>query len=90
MASQSEPGLSVRARMYAGTLSSRTSTNLSRSCWKVPDGGIVVAGTRDSFEMITLMNLAVDFESTALENAAGELINGSGHLCAIRTPQTHQ
>ena len=76
--------------MYAGILSSRTSTNLSRSCWKVPDGGIVVAGTRDSFEMTTLMNLTVDFESTALENVAGRFINNSDCLRAIRTLQTHR
>ena len=40
----------------------------------------MVAGTRDSFEMTTLMNLAVDFESTALENAAGGLVNDYGCL----------
>ena len=57
--------------MYAGALSPRTSTNLSRSCVKVPDGGIIEAGTRVSFEMRTLMNLTVDFEFTAFENAAG-------------------
>ena len=76
--------------MYAGILSSRTPDNLSRSCWKVPDGGIVVAGTRDSFEMITLMNLTVDFESTALENAAGGLVNNYSCLYAILTVQTHR
>ena len=63
--------------MYAGTSSSRTSTNLSRSCWNAPDGGIVVAGTRDSPEIVTLINLTVDFDSTAPENAAAELVNDS-------------
>ena len=50
----------------------------------------MVAGTRDSFEMTTLMNLTVDFESTAFENAAGGLVNNPGHLHAIRTVQTHR
>jgi len=76
--------------MYAGILSSRTSTNLSRSCWKVPDGGIVVVGTRDSFEMATLMNLTVDFESTAFENAAGGFVNNPGYTHAIWPVQTHR
>ena len=35
----------------------------------------MVAGTRDSFEMTILMNLTVDFESTAPENAAGWFVN---------------
>ena len=43
----------------------------------------MTAETRDSFEMITLMNLTVDFESTALENAAGELVNDSDCLSAV-------
>ena len=50
---------------------------------------MIVAGTRDSFEMTTLMNLTVDFESTASKNLAGDLVNDS-YCLRLRTQQTYQ